>query len=964
MKTRDIFIGFILIIAIFYSYYSLKPIGQSHPITKNDYSLKTHNIKKDNKWSQFREEKNGTFFIHPGEEKTSVGVFKFKNAYDISLDFWIKKGSKVGNVEFNITKNGIPIDSIVVTPKNKKHILTNVSEEDVIKIKADKHGGIGQDWGQLKINAQETLLTLKNFVIPFLWSILLIFLLGKRHKYVAIASYLLFLLMVFSEKVNFGSLLFQNVLAYTIFIFALTFTFVLIYQELWKLKKFKIATIFSFTTAFLVYIIPLFFIIYALNFDDKVTKDILFAVFQSNSDESYEYISDYISSIYIFSFIAFTSIVAFLLYRQERKETVIIEKSLLIFIIIAFFSISLTQFSQLRLLDFFINNANTYNKELKLFKYTQEKRKAGDIKFKASKIEKGETYIIVIGESLNKKHMGIYGYLRDTTPFLTQIKEQNKLLLFHNTYSNHTHTVPVLSKALTESNQYNKKSYDDSISIIEILKKAKVENYWLTNQTIYGAWDNMVSVIGTSSDHLIAMNKHIGTQTNTDKLDGALIDEVKKILNQKTDKTRVIFVHLIGNHGSYSSRYPHDTFTIFKGPLKIGEYGTEISKNKNINDYDNSIVYNDYVVSSILKELQKEKGVTAFLYMSDHADDVIAKLGHNSGKFTYEMTQIPMIAWFSDEYKNRYSVKYNQLKKRTETLFSNDMFYDTLIGLFNIQTDKYNLKYDFTSSKYSLKPKDALTLKGKKHYADKNNYIYWQTVNAKYLINTNQSARIFPHRVNSVGKLHDIWNDGLHSFEVDVKFGDNNTTTFQMGHNHGVMGIELETFLLSIDYSKIERIWLDFKNLNVNNYKLALERLEYLNKKFDIKRKFIVESGSTAEFFKELREAGWHTSYYMPTEKIVKLLKGNTITAMKDLANKIANQTKLQNVSAVSFDNRLYPFIKKYLEPLIDKNIVYHIWYAPALEDSNFKEKLLSNKMYLDDRVKTLLTTYKSQFNL
>ncbi len=249
-------------------------------------------------------------------------------------------------------------------------------------------------------------------------------------------------------------------------------------------------------------------------------------------------------------------------------------------------------------------------------------------------------------------------------------------------------------------------------------------------------------------------------------------------------------------------------------------------------------------------------------------------------------------------------------------------------------------------------------------YAHANYAIYWQHKNAKYLIDTNQSSRIFPHRVNSVGKLRDIWNDGLYSFECDVRFGDNNTTTFRMGHNHGVMGIGLEEFLQSVKNSKIERIWLDFKNLNEDNYKLALGRLEYLNKKFDIKRKFIVESGTTAVFFKELRKAGWHISYYMPTGKIVKLLKDNNIIEMKQLAIQIANQTKLQNILAISFDNRLYPFVIQYLEPLIDKNIVYHIWYAPSLADSNFKGKLSKNKMYLNKRVKTLLTVYKSQFNL
>lgn len=719
-----------------------------------------------------------------------------------------------------------------------------------------------------------------------------------------------------------------------------------------------------FIMAFFVYLIPVFFIIYALNFDHKITKDILYAVFQSNSSESYEYIQDYISLKYIMLFIVVTFTTGVLLYKQEKKETHKIEKSLLIFITITFLSMAYTQFSQLRLVSFVQDGFHTYKKELQLFHQVQEKRKSGKIVFKASKLEQGETYIVVIGESLNKKHLGIYGYLRNTTPLLSEMHKKGDLEIFNNFYSNHTHTVPVLSLSLTEANQYNNKNYYDSLSIIDILNKADVETYWLTNQTIYGVLGDMISVIASTADHLVALNKNIGKQTKTQKFDGALIDEVKKVLATKSKKTRVIFVHLIGSHGSYSSRYPKDKYSIFNGKLSQGQFGIQASKNGNINHYDNSVVYNDFVVSSILKEFQKEKSAEAFIYMSDHPDDVINKLEHNSSKFTYEMTQIPMLAWFSDKYKQEYRDKYNTFMSHRNTLFSNDMLYDTTIGLFGVKTDKYNSKYDLTSKDYELKEKYSLTLHGKKHYADKSNYIYWQKVNTKYLVDTNQSSRIFPHRVDSVGKLRDVWNDGFRSFEMDARFGDNNTSYFQMGHNHGVMGIKMEDFLNSVNVSKIQKVWLDFKNLTTENYKDALNRLEYLDKSMGIKKKFIVESETKGAFFKEFRRAGWHTSYYMSTGKIVKLLKENNEKEMQEVAAEIAKQVKIQNISAISFDHRLYPFIKKYMEPIIDKEIVHHIWYAPALYDENFKDKLLKNKLYKDQRVKTMLAPYKSLFNL
>jgi len=658
----------------------------------------------------------------------------------------------------------------------------------------------------------------------------------------------------------------------------------------------------------------------------------------------------------------------YLLLGQEEKETSKIEKSLLLFMIVLTLGMTGLERRDIRLFSFAKfakEGAKHHAEELKLFQKTQKKRKTGVIEFKAKKDKKGETYIVIIGEALNKKHMGIYGYLRNTTPLLSEKTINSELLLFSNTYSNHTHTMPALSFSLTEANQYNNKNYYASLSLVDIFNKAEIETYWITNQTINGACDNLVSIIAHEADHFVALNHTVGKKINTLKHDGESINEVKKILAQKTDKNRVIFVHLIGNHWSYSSRYPKDKYTIYKEELKLGELGTLASKNPNINDYDNSVLYNDHVVNSILEEVQKEKGVNGFIYMSDHAYDVIRNISHLSRKFTYEMTQIPMIAWFSDDYKKEYSDKYNTFVSHQNTLFSNDMFYDTIVGLFDVETDKYNTKYDFTSKDYKLDPKDALVLHGKKYYTDKGNYSYWQLVNTQYLVDSNLSSRIIPHRVNSIGKLKDIWNDGFRSFELDASFGNNDTTFFQVGHDHGEMGLKIEDFLLSVDFQKIEKVWLDFKNLNQNNYRQALERLEYLDKKYAIKKKFIVESQTTSPFFKEVRKAGWHTSYYMPTEKILKLLREDSNDEMQKLALKIIKQTKIQNVSAVSFDNRLYPFIKNYLEPNLSNEIVYHTWWnKPALYHTNFKELVLKNKLYLDSRVKTLLANYDSQFEL
>ena len=66
--------------------------------------------------------------------------------------------------------------------------------------------------------------------------------------------------------------------------------------------------------------------------------------------------------------------------------------------------------------------------------------------------------------------MGAYGYDRDTTPWMSEETQKPEAILFQNAYSNHTHTVPVLTYALSEKNQYNNVPLEKAYSLMEIAK--------------------------------------------------------------------------------------------------------------------------------------------------------------------------------------------------------------------------------------------------------------------------------------------------------------------------------------------------------------------------------------------------------------------------------------------------------------------------------------------------------------
>ena len=801
------------------------------------------------------------------------------------------------------------------------------------------------------------------FAVPLLWAAAFAYLHYKKQLHTALNSYIAFLLMLWADTLTFPSGSGTAQFSYTAISLLCAAAIVLLRQTAGR--KYPHTVSFCATIGTLALIAPpVFYIVFTLNFGATVTSEVFYAVFQSNLRESVEFIADWISPTSIIAATLSAVLIAFLSSQKQIGRFHISEALLLPCLIAAAFALE----GHLRLYNFLFHAQQTYIQELDLFNSQQEKVKTGEIAFTAKKGNFAETYVVVIGEALNRDHMSLYGYVRDTTPRLEELAKSDLFITFSNAFSSHTHTTETLRRALTEINQTSHQDFFTSLSIVNILQKAGVDTYWITNQPLYSYHSNIVTIVAKQSEHLIPLNYFIGRGALTQSYDEVVLDEVKKVLAGEGQGTKAIFVHLMGSHNPYGDRYPQ-AHSAFSGHLSPGRFGNLHSQpiSTVINWYDNGILYNDYVVSSIIELLEAAGGVSGFIYFADHADDVIGKKGHNSRNFTFSMTQIPLILWLSDQYRQTYPEKFHLLRKHSDELFTTDYIYDTLVGLIGIQTDRYQPKNDLTSSLYRLNEGAAYVLNGRLPYAHADNHRYHQRNNIRTLIDTGQGLRVVPHRVNSLGKLSQALFDGLEGFETDVFFRDSGTdgqSSLEVGHDGGSMsGLSLEVFLSKA--AKVRKIWLDLKNLSAENHKKVLHRLDALDAQFDLKERLILETGLAGRPLADLSQAGWRTSYYLPTGKILQLLDANNSMEMQELAATISEQSRIQQLSAISFNAKLYPFVKLFLEPVLPPKLVYHIW-GPAitLPDRNFSAVLQNQAFFHDKRVETILVGYQSPFHL
>ena len=166
-----------------------------------------------------------------------------------------------------------------------------------------------------------------------------------------------------------------------------------------------------------------------------------------------------------------------------------------------------------------------------------------------------------------------------------------------------------------------------------------------------------------------------------------MLESLKQALREQTGKPKLIVLHLMGSHIAYKYRYP-ETFEHFNHSRHpIGRRDIQLTADAKtvIDQYDNSVRYNDYLLALMIDMLANEKKTSAMLYFSDHGEEVYDLrefAGHAYEKVSSYMCEIPFILWMSDEYR----------RQRNDLVFDTKRPYSTVDVLYSL-SDLGGLRY-------------------------------------------------------------------------------------------------------------------------------------------------------------------------------------------------------------------------------------------------------------------------------
>ncbi|MCF7569496.1 sulfatase-like hydrolase/transferase [Sabulilitoribacter arenilitoris] len=470
------------------------------------------------------------------------------------------------------------------------------------------------------------------------------------------SGYFLLILVAFIFETVFNSLkvnAFHNLIENILFAIALII-------PLYFFKK-KIISRAYFVFSYLVFSFCIIFeTVYFYLFKTYFSSSAIFVILESNTNEAKEFSSFYINKPAIAFLLIIALIVLFVLKKQKISSfvssTVTTKKKiklLSVFILILTF---------LKLTTLIVFNV-PYLILKSSFEYHIESKKLGDYKknkngnftnvFQSKKDEE-EVHVVILGESTTRSHLGIYNYYRETTPGLNRLKD--RLLVFNDVISPHAYSVGSLTKMLTLGNYESPEKVSEG-SIIQLANSADYTTYWLSNQRPIGPYESMITKISLSAKTSKFLTTTIAG--NSKVLDETIIPEFNKALNNNV-KRKVIFIHLMGTHHHYENRYPL-AFAKFENQPKTKFKSTESFKK--INHYDNAVLYNDFIISKIIKKVDSLETKGTVLFLSDHGEEMFNDLnmaGHNEDIYSKQMFDIPFLLWQSEKYKQQKNLFFDK----------------------------------------------------------------------------------------------------------------------------------------------------------------------------------------------------------------------------------------------------------------------------------------------------------------
>ena len=310
---------------------------------------------------------------------------------------------------------------------------------------------------------------------------------------------------------------------------------------------------------------------------------------------------------------------------------------------------------------------------------------------KVASLARKSLTVLVIGESARADNFGLLGYPRNTTP---ELSREDDLISFSNVYSCGTETAVSVPCMLSNMGRDGYKSAiaKNQDSLLDVLQRAGLAVLWRDNQAGCKGTCDRVALEDLSQGHDPAL-------CNSEEcFDEILLSNLQAYIDN-LQQDSVLVLHQMGSHGpEYFKRVP-EAFKKFT-PVCTSNALNECSQAEIVNAYDNTILYTDHVLASLIDLLRKNQAQldSGVLYIADHGESLgeynLFLHGTPYPLAPQQQKHVGMFAWFSKGYQQIAGFDSQCLRASSDQPLSHDNLFHSMLGLLQVQTRAYHAELD------------------------------------------------------------------------------------------------------------------------------------------------------------------------------------------------------------------------------------------------------------------------------
>ncbi len=322
------------------------------------------------------------------------------------------------------------------------------------------------------------------------------------------------------------------------------------------------------------------------------------------------------------------------------------------------------------------------------------------IPFRAQRSGGEEVHILIIGESARRDSWSVYGYTRQTTPYLESIRDE--AVFFQNAVADANFTLRSVPLMLTGMTPDSFEISKVTGNIFDLAREGGYTPILLSNQDV-----NAAEIAGVDPDLIESPIDFNAGKWDRRTLDGELLPAFRREI-AKSGAARFIVLHMMGSHSVYSNRYP-ETFSRFGAPNRHEASTRSIissakdTESEQVDTYDNSVAYTDWFLQQIIEGARGLAVPVTVTFFADHGEDLElldGQAGHGEPTYTPSAFEVPAFVWANNAYRTLHPDIVAALESNAEKeVRSHDVFY-TVADLMGIRWPHSEATRSFASTRF------------------------------------------------------------------------------------------------------------------------------------------------------------------------------------------------------------------------------------------------------------------------